>query len=188
MSGEGEKAVSSELSPGERLLWSGRPRTGLRLVSADAFIIPISVLWCGFAVFWAEGALKTAVPVFASFGLVFVAAGLYFVFGRFITDAVRRRNTVYGLTDRRAIIVSGVFTRQIRSIDCHVFENVTMSERADHSGTISFGRPEGPNAWAFGMLGPAWPGTARYLPPAFEMIENVRSVWEKIPRAARPGA
>jgi hypothetical protein len=63
-----------------------------------------------------------------------------------------------------------------------------VSERADHSVTISFGRSVAPNAWASSVLGPAWPGMGQYQPPAFEMIENVSSVWEKIPRAARPGA
>src|SRR4051794_39501741 len=121
MRNQGETAVSSVLEAGERLLWSGRPRTGFRLASADVFIIPISALWCAFAVFWTERALKMAAPVFACFGLVFVAGGLYFVFGRFVTDAVRRRNTFYGLTEQRAIIVSGVFARQVKTLDCRAF-------------------------------------------------------------------
>jgi hypothetical protein len=33
------------------------------------------------------------------------AMGLYMVFGRFITDAVRRGKTFYGLKDRRAMMI-----------------------------------------------------------------------------------
>jgi hypothetical protein len=36
-----------------------------------------------------------------------------------------------------------------------------------------------------GMLARSWPGMTPYLPPAFEMIENARVVYEKI-RATMP--
>jgi hypothetical protein len=181
MSGDAEQIISSELNAGERLAWSDRPRTGIRLTGADAFIIPFSLAWCGFAVFWERSALKMGAPdFFALWGLMFVVVGLYFVFGRFIADAVRRGKTFYGLTARRAIIVSGVFSRQVKSIDLASLGEISVSERSDHSGTISLGAPIGLNAWAAGMMGPSWPGAARFLPPAFEMIENVKSVYDKI--------
>ena len=52
MSYEAERAVRSELGSGEKLLWSGQPRAGLRLRPADALMIPFSLMWAGFAVFW----------------------------------------------------------------------------------------------------------------------------------------
>ena len=178
---DAEKVVSSELSTGEKLVWSGQPRAGVRFTGADALVIPFSLAWCGFAVFWEMGALKIDAPGFFSlFGLMFVAAGLYMVFGRFIADAIRREKTFYGLTPRRAIIVSGVFTRQVKSIDLASLGEITVSERSDRSGTISLGTPASLNAWIARVPGPSWPGVAKYLPPAFEMIENVKAVFEKI--------
>jgi hypothetical protein len=181
MDGNAEKSISSELSTGEQLVWSGRPRTGIRLTGADTFLIPFSLVWCGFAVFWEKSVLKMgAAGFFPLFGLMFVVAGLYFVFGRFIADAIRRGKTFYGLTPRRAIIVSRIFNRHVKSIDLASLDEISVSERADHSGTISLGAPSGMNAWAAGMMGPSWPGAAKYLPPAFEMIEGVKAVYEKI--------
>src|SRR5262245_42873595 len=102
MSVDAMQVISTELSAGEKLVWSGRPRTGLRLSGADAFLIPFSLVWCGFAVFWEKNALRIGAPdFFRLFGLMFVVVGLYFVFGRFIADAIRRGKTFYGLTPRR---------------------------------------------------------------------------------------
>jgi len=179
MSGDAEKIVSSELSTGEALIWSGRPRTGIRFTGADAFLIPFSLVWCGFAVFWEKSVLTRGGPdFFPLFGLVFVVVGLYIVGGRFIADAIRRGKTFYGLTPRRAIIVSGVFNRQVNSIDLGSLAELSVSERSDRSGTISLGASS--RVWGAGMMGPSWPGAARYLPPAFEMIEDVKAVYEKI--------
>jgi hypothetical protein len=181
MSGDAEKIVSSELSAGEELVWSGRPRMGIRLSGTDVFLVPFSLVWCGFAVFWEKSAMGMGAPVFFPlFGLMFVVVGLYFVFGRFIADAIRRGKTFYGLTPRRAIIVSGIFNRHVKSVDLTSLGEISVSERPDRSGTISLGATSGMNAWAAGMIGPSWPGVAKYLPPMFEMIEDVKAVYEKI--------
>ncbi|BCW78901.1 hypothetical protein NicSoilC5_09200 [Arthrobacter sp. NicSoilC5] len=46
-------------------------------------------------------------PFFALWGIPFVLVGLYFIFGRFIYKKRRKLRTVYGLTDRRAIVCIG---------------------------------------------------------------------------------
>ena len=136
--------------------------------------------------FWEKSALGAphAPAFFPLFGLIFVVAGLYLVFGRFIADAVRRGKTFYGLTPHRAIIVSGVFGRQVKSIDLASLPEITVSERSDRSGTISLGSSSGMNTRMAGMMGASWPGAGRYLPPMFEMIEDVKVVYEMI-RAQR---
>ncbi len=78
------------------------------LTGMDAFLVPFSVLWTGFAVFWTGAVLVSGASVsFALFGLPFVVAGLYFIFGRFVVKARRKRQTAYGLTDRRALVAVG---------------------------------------------------------------------------------
>jgi hypothetical protein len=96
------------LRQGERLLWVGQPDPRVRFTGADAFLVPFSVLWGGFAVFWEFMAVTTVKqPFFVLWGIPFVLVGLYFIFGRFIFKKRRKLATVYGLTDRRAIVCTG---------------------------------------------------------------------------------
>src|SRR6266436_215662 len=111
-------AVDRQLSSGEKLLWSGQPRAGIRLRGSDAFAIPFSILWCGFAIFWEPMVVRKGAPVFMMlWGIPFVLAGLYIVFGRFIVDAMSRAKTFYGVTNERVIIISGLFSRQVKSLN-----------------------------------------------------------------------
>jgi len=104
------------LDPGERLLWEGQPAAGLRLRPSDWFMIPFSLLWGGFAIFWEAMALSTGAPlVFALFGLPFVALGLFLIVGRFFWDSHLRRHTHYALTDCRAIVARAAWGRTLKS-------------------------------------------------------------------------
>jgi hypothetical protein len=49
---ETESAIRSHLAPKERLLWNGHPTQGIVFRRADAFMIPFSLFWGGFAFFW----------------------------------------------------------------------------------------------------------------------------------------
>jgi len=96
------------LRPGELLLWSGRPDPDVRFTGADAYLVPFSVMWAGFAVFWESAALSSGAPFFFKlWGIPFVAIGLYIVFGRFIFKKRRKRRTAYGITKQRALIATG---------------------------------------------------------------------------------
>ena len=103
-----QSELRQHLDSNERLLWTGQPKKGILFRTADIFLIPFSVLWCGFAIFWMIMASQAG--LFALFGIPFVIIGLIFVFGRFIIDAKQRENTFYGVTEDRIIIKSGVFS------------------------------------------------------------------------------
>ncbi len=89
--------IESELSSSEKLLWSGQPRQGVVFRSNDIFMIPFSLMWGGFAIFW-ELMVLTMIPkdggiisiIFPLWGIPFVIIGLYIMFGRFIVDSKRR--------------------------------------------------------------------------------------------------
>lgn len=98
------------LERGERQLWAGAPRQGVVLRAADVFMIPFSLFWAGFAVFWEVMAFRTGGPFFFRlFGLPFVAVGLYITVGRFLIDARRRARTSYVVTSNRVVIIGGTF-------------------------------------------------------------------------------
>ena|ERR1051326_8471773 len=175
-------SIERELGSGERLLWKGRPRTGLRLRGSDAFLIPFSLVWGGFACFAAFAAFYSpkANPG-ALFTVPFALIGLYIVFGRFFVDAKARQNTEYAVTDRRAIIVSGLFGRKTRSINLQSTPEISLTEKSDRSGTITFGAGL-PYGW--GMQSNLWfPGFSPQA--AFEMIDDARNVYDIIEDAKR---
>jgi len=165
--------VEGQLASGEKLLWSGQPRAGIRLRGSDVFVIPFSILWCGFAIFWESMVVRKGAPFFMMlWGIPFVLVGVYIVFGRFIVDALTRRKIFYGITNERIVIISGLFSQEIKSLNLRTLTDVSLSERGDGSGTITFG-PVLP----MGRWGPAgWPGVGRYAPPAFDMIERAKEI------------
>lgn len=171
--------ISSELrqylNHHERLHWTGQPKKGIVFRSSDIFMIPFSLFWCGFAIFWFIGASEASIA-FALFGVPFIIVGLIFVFGRYIIDSKQRNHTYYGITDERVIIKSGIFNKSVKSIDLKKIPDIEYVEKNDGSGTILFG-PNNPMAtWSNGMNW--WPGMKSS--PSLELIQDVRKVYNKI--------
>ena len=123
-------------------LWSGQPKQGLLLGPRDALLIPFSLLWCGFAVFWTISATSHGAPIFFGlWGLMFVAIGSYFVIGRFIHDASIRSQTSYSVTKNGIVIRRGKTTTSIPAGEWACLESTVFS---DGTGTIRFAQPVSP--------------------------------------------
>jgi hypothetical protein len=176
------------LSPGERVLWSGRPKQGLALSSRDALLIPFSLMWGGFAIFWNVGVwtdFKTDTAddwFFKLWGLPFLAVGLYLILGRFFHDAWIRRNLLYAVSDRRILVLRGsnITSRDIKSLPM-----LDFSEHRDGTGTILFDSDEG----GYSMLGRRrgfgdWT-LSRSANAQFFRIQNPRRVYELIRNQAQ---
>lgn len=98
--------VRQHLRDDEQLLWYGAPDASVWFTAEDVFLIPFSILWCGFAIFWESSVIGGDAPFFFRlWGIPFVALGLYFVAGRFFYKSYRKRHTVYAITTRRAMVL-----------------------------------------------------------------------------------
>jgi Bacterial PH domain len=178
-----EDVIRKELAPGERLLWAGRPPQGFMLRGSDAFMIPFSIMWGGFAIFWEASAIAMGAPwFFALWGIPFVVMGLYLIFGRFWIDARQRAATTYGVTSERVVIISGLFSRAVKSLNIDTISDVSLSERKGGGGTITFGSVPFMYNW---FMGGGWPGMGQYAVPNFDLAADARNVYEIVRSAQR---
>lgn len=140
---DGLDRASATLTNGEQVLWSGAPDPDVLFSPGDAFLIPFSVLWASFAVFWEFTAwVHTKAPsFFLVFGGAFVAIGLYMVFFRFAVGRYRRRTTTYVLTSRRAIVVGA---RSLKSVRVDPDTLSTSWTRDRQRISVNFGFPQLP--------------------------------------------
>jgi hypothetical protein len=180
---EQKRLIESQLAPNERLLWSGQPRQGVLLRASDTFLIPFSLLWGGFAIFWEVGVLSTDAPFFFKlWGIPFVLVGLYIMIGRFFVDARQRGKTYYGVTNERIIIVSGLLSRKIKSLNLRTLTDVSLDEKSDGRGTVTFGSTNPMLWWSGGITFPGW---GQQSTPSFELIPEAKKVYEIIRNAQR---
>jgi len=141
-----EAELRSHLDSGEKLLWAGRPAQGIMLMWQDGFLIPFGMVWLGSAVrFSIQGSWPVSnenSPPFALFvaaALFLIGTGIYLVIGRLFVDLWLRSRTIYGVTDRRAIILSGMRRRSVHSIYFSSLITLKLEERRNRSGTIYLG-------------------------------------------------
>jgi hypothetical protein len=185
--------INKELASDEKLLWAGMPKQGTIFKGSDVLMVPFSLLWGGFAIFWEYMAL-TMVPkaqnapdgfalLFPLFGIPFVVIGLYMIFGRFIYDAKKRARTYYGLTDQRAIIVSGLFSQSVKSLHLKTMSDISLSEKTSGYGSIVFGQE---NQMMSLLMGSGFPNMNGSTTPQFELIENAKQVFKQLREQQKP--
>lgn len=129
--------VRGMLQPGENLLWAGKPEKVRLLGKEDAFLIPFSLVWCGFLTVmilltWG----KAGNPMFNIFMLPFLAVGLWLLVGRFIAKLVSAKKQRYALTNRRIILQTGKTTKSLELLN---LPDISVLRRNDGSGDICFG-------------------------------------------------
>jgi len=126
----------------------GQPRQGLLFRSTDRFFIPFSIVWGGFAIVWESTVVSwlwrgtggaesgMILTVFALFGMILVAIGVYFMIGRFFIDAWWRRHTYYAVTDHRILIIWRLFSPRMTSVGLFYLPDVCLRKHGDGTGTI----------------------------------------------------
>ncbi len=144
LTNEDRDTITRNLMPGEMLRWSGHPSRRLHLSRGDAYMIPFSLMWGGFAIIWFVAALSDGPSLFAVWGIPFVLIGLYMIFGRFYYARSRNRRTVYAMTDRRAMsIVRGRSGDEVLAFNLDKLSGVFARPERGGTGIVSFGGPVG---------------------------------------------
>jgi len=174
---------STRLLDGERILWTGAPAKGLLLTPRDWLLIPFSLVWGSFVVFWESKVVaQKSVPLFfILWGVPFVLIGIFFIVGRFIADAWLRGRTQYALTNQRILIErSGAFAK-FAALYLDRLPDVQLTSGANGRGTLRFG-PQAP------ILGRN--GFANWMPaldpvPQFLAVDDAERVFDQIQQAIR---
>lgn len=165
------------LLAGEKIEWQGGPQQGVLFTAQDVFLVPFSLLWCGFAIFWEFGAAKSdGNTFFTLWGIPFVCIGLYFVVGRFVFDAWLRARMVYAVTNMRALIQRVGPFGKFTALNLAQISEMDLAESGNGRGTIRLG----PALSFFGSRGfSAWSPSQSPV-PQFLGIENARDVFNRI--------
>jgi hypothetical protein len=179
-------AVQPELTPGESVLWAGRPNIGVLFHKEDLLLVPFSLLWGGFAIFW-EGAVAgywgTGTPAAGTWtfgilwGIPFVLVGQYLIWGRFVYSAWKKKRTHYAVTNRRVIVVQNGWRRLMASTYLDSLP-VLIKEGSNKVGNLRFSpvQPIWSNRSGWGPWDSMTIGNA----PAFVDIEDVDSVYRLV--------
>jgi hypothetical protein len=129
--------LQTHLRADEQLLWHGVPDQRVWLTPADAFLIPFSIMWCAFAIFWESSVVAGRGPIFGEvWGVPFVAVGAYFVVGRFAYKRYSKRRTAYGITSRRALIAD---RRSVSDLPLHNQMVTVKRTRDGRHASVLFG-------------------------------------------------
>lgn len=172
--------VFQYLDSGERLLWTGRPRPGLRLSSATMRSLLGSAIWAALAIFFAINIWRDGIsPSSLLTSMAFVAFAVYNTVGRVGLGWWLRSRTRYAVTDRRVLIIEGGAQPAIQSVDLTPTTPIGADLRDDGSGTLTF---------VGSQLAPVGRGgrrTRRRPPPAFDDIPDAQQAYAVIQQVMR---
>src|ERR1700722_12459833 len=130
------------LRSGETIRWNGRAPTGIRFRSADALLIPFSLVWGGFAIFWESAVVAENAPIlFRLWGIPFICVAIYIIAGRFFVDAWLRSRTSYYVTDRAAYIVRSAPLGAMCRFSGSALDGVKIEDVSGTRATIRLASP-----------------------------------------------
>ena len=137
--------VQPEMMSGESVYWAGMPNLKIIFHSDDWAVVPFSLLWGGFAIFWEAGVLgywgngpRGGPSLFmALWGIPFIVIGQYMIWGRFLYDAWVKRRTFYAVTNRRVLILQEGWRRKTSSTYLEAIPTIERDGIA--TGTLWFG-------------------------------------------------
>ncbi len=141
---EAQQVAQAQLDAGERLLWYGRPDPKRQMLGGLVLTL-FGIPWTAFALFW-TGAASGLIwgereigwqSLFGLFGVPFVLVGFGMLLSPYWVYR-RAQRTVYAITNRRALIISGTTVRKIQSFAASDIEIIERTERRNGKGDVMF--------------------------------------------------
>jgi hypothetical protein len=175
--------LEGELLRGERLVWAGAPNPRIIFHSDDWLLIPFSLLFGGFAIFWEWSVLRIpnaqqlASGFFALWGIPFIVVGQYLIWGRFLYEGWLKRRTYYGVTNLRVLIVQEGWRRKASSTYLELLPGI--EKEGQGTGTLSFG-PRLPSFGGRGQTLRGWSRVSLGPVPTFADIDDLETVYATI--------
>ena len=166
------------LHDSEQVLWIGKPSRSAKAPTSP-FTVLFALFWLGFAIFWTVSATTVGGP-FGLFGIPFLCIGVYFVYSVTAGQKKRYNNTIYAVTDKRAVIVyHGARGSTCNDYYFNNLKGVSLSHVSGSIGTICFEQEY--DGYYYG-------GSRRYrgrpvgyeYKTSFIMIDNVHEVYRII--------
>ena len=181
--------LQSELNSGESIAWVGQPSNKVVFRSQDLMMIPFSLLWGGFAIFWEAGILgfvqfghtkagAHAPLIMAVWGVPFVLIGQYLIWGRFFHVAWKKGRMYYAVTNKRVLVVSKAPNRRVISAFLEQLPAIDKTVRGDGIGTLTFGLV--PVVIGRRSSQTSWDGGLSSTVPKFVDIEDAENVYRII--------
>jgi hypothetical protein len=181
--------IQPELASREQVIWSGQPSPRVIFHAQDLFMIPFSLLWGGFAIFWEASVLgmfgtsgsRSSNPVslfMALWGVPFVLVGQYFIWGRFLYVAWKKKHLIYAVTDKRVLVVSLGRNRGVKATALDQMPTIEKTVRRNGTGTLTFGI--GPPLTGRGSTMGSWDGGLSSPVPTFVDVEEAENVYRMI--------
>src|SRR5947208_5241138 len=179
-------AIQPELLSGESILWAGQPNHRVVFHKEDVFLIPFSLLWGGFAIFWEAGVsgfwgndARSRPWTFGMiWGVPFGLIGQYFIWGRFFYAAWKKKRTHYAVTNRRVIVVQKGRTRQMASAYIDTLPTLIKEGAPNGIGTLRFTQPD--SVWVRGRGWGTWDAMNVGNTSTFVDIEDADFVYRLI--------
>jgi hypothetical protein len=177
--GSSDQRVAEALVPGEHVLWSDKPDDRRWFYPEDLVLVPFSLLWGGFAIFWEVSVLASisthggtgARFLFSLWGVPFVVIGLYLIFGRLLARRWLRRGSQYVLTDRRVLSFSPSWrgATHVKMIWLGSSPPLEKHIRENGQGTLCIGQTVAGQRWIGSSSG--WPGGAMMRGSAIILVD-----------------
>lgn len=177
MNAELVEVFKEDMLPGEHIVWVEKPKSGFRLNFSDFWFIPLGLFAITFMMFLLMNKEEISTPFVLDYLVIpIIAAFAFMLLRRVFGDWLfMRNNTFYAITNKRVIIKSGMFKRELSSINYDSIDSVTFWENGKGYGYVkvyakNFSRIMTPNN-PVGRMG-------RFL--RFQYLDNIKILYRLI--------